>query len=327
MNQDSFTAKYQPQWQRFEQWLDSQNKSIPKDRRPRFDETEEIPHLYRQLCHHLSLAQSRHYSAHLIDYLNQLTLSGHQYLYRSSLNSRFSFFRFIFEEFPRLIRARWKLFWFAALLLYGPLVGMAFAIHVKPELVYSVLPPQQVSQFRHMYDPKNDFIGRNRASSGDFYMFGFYIENNIGIGFRTFASGIFFGLGSIFFLIYNGLSIGAVMGDLIHIGYTKTFLAFAVGHGAFELTAIVISGMAGLNLGLALISPGQKTRLDALKQASRVSMKMVYGVILMLTIAAFIEAFWSSKGALDPDIKFAVGAGLWTFVSAYLVFAGRRRAT
>lgn len=325
MNQDSFTAKYQPQWQRFEQWLDSQNKGIPKSRRPQFKETEEIPHLYRELCHHLSLAQSRHYSAHLIDYLNQLVLNGHQYLYQTSLHSRFIFFNFLFDEFPRLIRTHWKLFWLSALLLYGPLVGITLAIQKSPELVYSVLPPQQVSQYRHMYDPKNKYIGRNRQSSDDFLMFGFYIKNNIGIGFQTFAGGMLFGLGTLFFLIYNGLSIGAVTGHLIQVGYARTFFAFAVGHGAFELTAIVIAGMAGLNLGLALINPGQWSRLEALKQASRISMKMVYGVILMLVIAAFIEAFWSSKGALDPDIKFTVGAGLWTFVCLYFIFSGRRR--
>jgi uncharacterized membrane protein SpoIIM required for sporulation len=326
MNQDSFSAKYQPQWQRFEQWLDSQDKRIPTAKRPKFKDTTEIPHLYRQLCHHLALAQSRHYSAYLTDYLNQLVLRGHQYLYQSRVNSRYGFLRFIFDEFPNLIRARWKLFWIAALLFYGPFAGMVIAIQKSPDLVYSVLPPQQVSQYRQMYDPKSEHIGRNRQSSDDFLMFGFYIKNNISIGFQTFAGGMLFGLGTLFYLIFNGLVTGAVTGHLIEIGYTKTFLAFIIGHGAFELTAIVIAGMAGMNLGLALISPGQLRRLDALKRASSDSMKMVYGVILMLVIAAFIEAFWSSKGALDPSIKFSVGAVLWSFVSLYLLFAGRRRA-
>lgn len=326
MNQDSFSAKYQPLWQRYEQWLDSQDKTIPVAKRPKFNETSEIPHLYRQLCHHLALAQSRNYSAYLIDYLNQLVLRGHQHLYQSKVNSKYGFLKFIFDDFPNLIRARWKLFWLAALLFYGPFFAVTIAIQHSPELVYSILPPQQVSQYRQMYDPKSEHIGRNRQSSDDFLMFGFYIRNNISIGFQTFAGGILFGLGTIFYLVYNGLVTGAVTGHLIEIGYTKTFLSFIVGHGAFELTAIVIAGMAGMNLGLALISPGQLTRLESLKRASISSMKMVYGVILMLVIAAFIEAFWSSKGALDPSIKFTVGAFLWSFVSLYLLLAGRRRA-
>lgn len=325
MNQDSFTARYQSLWQEFEIWLESQNTTIAKNKRPKYNRTENIPHLYRQLCHHLSLAQSRNYSAHLIDYLNQLVLSGHQYLYQSGVQSRFAILRFLFDDFPNLIRARWKLFLLSFLLLYGPMAGITLAIQASPELVYTVMPPQQVSQFREMYNPKNHFIGRNRKSSDDFLMFGFYIKNNIGIGFQTFAGGMLFGLGTLFFLIYNGLAIGAVTGYLIHIGFTKTFFAFAIGHGAFELNAIVISGMAGMNLAQALISPGQWTRLDALKQASRASMKMVYGVFLMLVIAAFIEAFWSSKGAIAPEIKFTVGGLLWTLVLMYFLFVGRRR--
>jgi len=326
MNQDSFTAKYQEQWQQFEQWLDSQDTSLPKNKRPKVNNTIDIPHLYRQLCHHLSLAQSRNYNAHLIEYLNQLTLRGHQYLYQSRVHTNTGFLNFVFYDFPQLIRRRWKLFWLATLLFYGPLVAVAVGIQFSPELVYSVLPPEQVSEFRYMYDPQGEHIGRNRESGDDFMMFGFYIKNNISIGFQTFASGMLFGLGTIFFLFYNGLVIGAVAGHLTEIGYGTTFYAFVIGHGAFELTAIVIAGMAGLNLGTALVRPGQLTRLAALKLASRESMKMVYGVILMLVIAAFLEAFWSSKGAIAPQIKFTVGAILWSFIIVYFLFAGRRRA-
>jgi uncharacterized membrane protein SpoIIM required for sporulation len=326
MNQDLFTSKYQNQWQLFEQWLNSLDNTIPRDKRPNFDDTADIPHLYRQLCHHLSLAQSRHYSAHLVEYLNQLTLRGHQYLYQTRTKSAAGFQEFIFHEFPRLIRERWKLFWLAALLFYGPSLGIAAAIQVSPELVYSVLPPEQVSSFRYMYDPQGEHIGRNRDSGDDFLMFGFYIRNNISVGFQTFAGGMLFGLGTLFYLIYNGLVIGAVAGHLTEIGYAEPFYSFVIGHGSFELTAIVIAGMAGLNLGAALVRPGQLNRLEALKQASKVSMQMVYGVILMLVIAAFLEAFWSSKGAIAPGIKFTAGACLWLFVLVYFLFAGRRRA-
>lgn len=34
-------------------------------------------------------------------------------------------------------------------------------------------------------------------------MFGYYIMNNIGIAFQTFASGLLFGLGSLFFPCFS----------------------------------------------------------------------------------------------------------------------------
>jgi uncharacterized membrane protein SpoIIM required for sporulation len=325
MNQDSFTEKYKSQWEEFENWLNSQDNDLPKDKRPKASGSVDVPHMYRQLCHHLSLAQSRNYSAHLVEYLNQLTLRGHQYLYRAKSNTITGFINFVFYEFPSLIRKEWRLFWLANILFYGPLFAVGFAIQENPEFVYSILPPEQVSEYRSMYDPNAKHIGAERQSDDDFYMFGFYIYNNISVGFRTFAGGMLFGLGSIFFLVYNGLSIGAVAGHLIQIGYSETFLSFVIGHGSFELTAIIISGMAGLKLGGAMIRPGRNSRTEALKIAGRTSLKMVYGVILMLVIAAFLEAFWSSKGSIDPDIKFVVGYILWGFIGFYFLLLGRRR--
>ena len=97
-----------------------------------------------------------------------------------------------------------------------------------------------------------------------------------------------------------------------------------VTHGSFELTAIVLAGAAGLRLGYALLAPGRQTRLQSLTQAARESMVIVYGVILMLLIAAAIEAFWSSARWLPLPLKYSVAALCWAVVLAYLTFQGRR---
>ena len=49
------------------------------------------------------------------------------------------------------------------------------------------------------------------------------------------------------------------------------------------------------------------------------------GVFLMLAIAAFIEAFWSSIGAVPAAIKYGVAALLWALVLAWLALGGRDR--
>jgi uncharacterized membrane protein SpoIIM required for sporulation len=156
-------------------------------------------------------------------------------------------------------------------------------------------------------------------------MFGYYIMHNIGIAFQTFASGLLFGLGSAFFLFFNGLMIGAVAGHLTHIGYGQTFWSFVIGHGAFELSAIALAGAAGLQLGWALIAPGRLPRAEALQLAARKSVLLICGVMLFLLIAAFIEAYWSSRTGLAPLTKYLVGAALWCLVATYLLFAGRTR--
>ena len=178
-----------------------------------------------------------------------------------------------------------------------------------------------------MYDPDARRLGRfsERGSGDDWVMFGFYIMNNIGIAFQTFASGLLLGLGSLFFLLFNGLMIGGVAGHLTRIGYGEPFWSFVIGHGAFELTAIALAGAAGFKLGWALLAPGRLPRGEALRLAASKAIQLVCGVILFLLLAAFIEAFWSSTTFASPNIKYIVGAGLWVLVLSYLLLAGRRQ--
>ena len=130
-----------------------------------------------------------------------------------------------------------------------------------------------------------------------------------------------------FFLIFNGVYIGAIAGHLTNLGYVDTFYPFVIGHGAFELTGIVFSGAAGLRLGYAIVAPGPYKRTVAIRLAGVEAMKIMYGVMLMLLIAALIEAFWSSSSNLQIEIKYAVGTSLWLIVLAYIFFSGKRHGS
>src|SRR6185312_7904088 len=58
--------------------------------------------------------------------------------------------------------------------------------------------------------------------------------------------------------------------------------------------------------------------------AARGSIVIVYGLTIMLLIAAAFEAFWSSARWMPPTVKYTVGAACWLAVLAYLTFQGRR---
>src|SRR4029079_11181756 len=122
------------------------------------------------------------------------------------------------------------------------------------------------------------------------------VWNNIGIAFRCFATGVLFGLGSVLFLVYNGLTIGAVAGLVTAAGHGKNLLTFTCTHGAFELTAIVISATAGMVMGYALVDTGRPTRLGSPLSRRRALDRLGMGAALMLLVAAGIEGFWSPSG-------------------------------
>ncbi|GAA0252825.1 stage II sporulation protein M [Pseudomonas rhodesiae] len=320
MKQSLFESRHQPQWQAFAEQLNrlEQGKAKASD-------VADFPHQYRRLCQHLALAQERGYSSYLVDPLQQLALRGHQQLYRHRSQLGASVLGFVLAGFPRLVREQWRFVAVASVLFFGSLLGIALLVYLFPELIYSIISPQQVAEMQDMYDPDASRLGRaaERASSEDWMMFGYYVMHNIGIAFQTFAAGLLFGLGSVFFLIFNGLIIGAVSGHLTEIGYGQTFWSFVIGHGAFELTAIALAGAAGLQLGWALISPGRLTRGESLRLAAHKSVQLLCGVMVFLLIAAFIEAYWSSTTVIAAWVKYLVGAVLWLLVAAYLIFAGR----
>ena len=313
MKQLSFEEKHQKLWDAVEQITSGDTQ----------DKDGRYPQYYRELCHHLALAKHRKYSPQLIDYLNKLVTLGHHFFYQHDHRYHFQWLDFLVRGFPRAIRQNKVFVLVAGLLFLVPLFGMAISCYLNPEFIYSLMGAGEVGMMESMYDPGNSKIGRERGSDTDIMMFGYYIQNNIGIGFRTFASGMLYGIGSIFFLIYNGLFIGAVAGHLTQLGYTSTFYPFIAGHGSFELTAIVFSGAAGLKLGYALIRPGCYSVKQSLKQAGREAIIIMYGVILMLLIAAFIEAFWSSTSSIPALIKYFVGGFFWVLHLLYFVYSGR----
>ena len=127
-----------------------------------------------------------------------------------------------------------------------PTVLIGCLVYWRPELILSVVSVEQAASIEQMYSPAAHSIGRERSANSDWIMFGYYIRNNIGVAFQCFAGGLFAGIGSLFFLGYNGAFGGAVAGYLTERGLSSTFYSFVATHAAFELTAIVLSGAAGL---------------------------------------------------------------------------------
>ncbi|QNP39524.1 stage II sporulation protein M [Lysobacter solisilvae (ex Woo and Kim 2020)] len=329
MRQETFVQRHQAEWTALEQWLDARAGNARKARAHRREwhglPDHAMPERYRRLCQQLALARRRGYSPVVTDRLQQLMQRGHGVLYRTPPPRWRRAVEFLLAGFPRLVRAEAGVMLAALALFAVPLVAIFVAIQLQPDLSSALFDPVQLAGFEQMYDPADPSRDLGRDNGTDLAMFGHYIWNNISIGFRTFASGLVAGLGTILVLLSNGLIIGGVAGHLQAVGHGDPFWRFVCGHAAFELTAIVIAGGAGLRLGLNLIAPGQRHRIDALVEGGRRGGLLCVGVLVMLVVAAFIEAFWSSIGWMPAWIKYSVAAALWLAVLVWLFAGGRNR--
>ncbi len=319
-----FESLYQAEWTE----LESQVKLILRGKR--FSrgaspiQGERVAALYRRACEHLALARARSYPRYLLDRLDKLTSEAHQVIYQRREFGLARIRRAFLVDFPRAVRAHSGYVWLSAALLGLPMLIMGVLVYLRPDLILSVTDAATAAMFEQMYSESAESIGNVRGADTDWYMFGTYIFRNTGIGFQCFAGGLFAGLGSMFFLVFNGVHIGAIAGYLTERGFSETFYSFVVTHGAFELTAIVLAGAAGLRLGHSIVAPGRNTRLQSLVLAARECMIIVYGFAVMFFIAAAIEAFWSSARWLPNVLKYSVAAACWIAVISYFTLQGRR---
>ena len=327
MKQEAFIARHDAEWTEFEAWLvargDSPRAARAKQRQWQGLRDEDVPARYRRVCQQLALARSRGYSPRVVERLQALTQRGHAVFYRAPPPQWRRALEFFMADFPRLVRAQRGCLLAALLLFVVPLVGSFVAVQLSPELIYSVHAPEAVAEMEQMYDPADPKGKLGRESGDDLAMFGFYVMNNVSIALRTFASGLLAGVGTMFVLVMNGLMIGGVAGHLQGVGHGDPFWRFVAGHSAPELTAIVLAGAAGLRIGLDLVAPGRRRRVDALIEGGKVGAKLCLGIFAMLVFAAFVEAFWSSIGWMPAWIKFTVGGVLWTLTLAWLALGGR----
>ena len=328
MRQEQFVARHQREWQVFEHWLETRGDARKANAERNAGEIgdEDIPARYRRLCQQLALARRRGYSPVVTARLQTLMQRGHNLLYRTPAPRWQRAAEFLLADFPRLVRSESGCMWAAAALFVVPLAAMFVLLQLQPELIHGLMGPQEVAALERMYDPSSERHRLGRESGSDWAMFGHYIMNNISIGLRTFASGLLAGIGTIVVLILNGINIGAAFGHLHQIGSGDPLWRFVAGHAPFELTGIVLAGGAGLRLGLNLVAPGRRSRLDALVVAGRKGAKLCLGIAFMLLVAAFIEAFWSSTQSIPAAVKYGVSGVLWTAVLLWLWRGGRHQS-
>lgn len=113
--------------------------------------------------------------------------------------------------------------------------------------------------------------------------------------------GILLGIAPLFFIATNGLIIGALAYVASQSGNLDLFFVGIVPHGVLEIPAIILSGAAGLMLGVKVI----KSKAAISAELSK-SLKLFFGFILpVLFVAALIEAFITP---LFVDIFFDIPA-------------------
>ena len=198
--------------------------------------------LYRQAASDLSAVRADTASRTLEAYLNRLVSRAHNYIYSGRRLNAASIGHFLAKGYPRIFR---RLLPYTALalglFLAGALLGTLLTI-ARPQFMHVMLGPGMVDKIEH-HQMWTDSILTAKPQESSRIM-----TNNIGVCFLTYAGGIVAGLGTIFLMFTNGLSMGVITTACSQHHMSLSIWSFVAAHGALELPSIFISGGAGLRL-------------------------------------------------------------------------------
>lgn len=314
MDLDRFLATNRPTWDRLAS-LSATARSRPSSLTPA--EVDELIHLYQQVSTQLSFARGHYGDPALTTELNMLVADANATVYRRTASPVAGLRRFFVVSFPAAV---WHIRRFIAVAALATLLPVAIVgpwlASNEEALAYAAPEAERAAyvneEFEEYYssEPAGQFATE-------------VLINNIQVSFLAFAAGVLLGIGSVFILVFNGANIGVALGLFIEAGQQPRFWGLILPHGLLEISAVIIAGAAGMTLGWALVSPGERSRPDAFTDAARRTVVVILGLMLAFITAGVIEGF-VTPSSLPTAARVGIGAAVELAFLTYVISFGRR---
>ncbi|RXZ76677.1 stage II sporulation protein M [Paenibacillaceae bacterium] len=313
-----FIREHKPLWSELDELLSRFEK---RRRTIEAAHIDRLTQLYKTVSAHLAYAQTYYPGDEITKLLNQTVARTHHILHAEQWKTSHPIGEFFKRHFPTyLLEHKYAILLALLLFTVGGLAGF-LAVWTDPLHLYALVPAQMADQI----DPHA--VGSNHDQLMNATFSTTIMTNNIRVAILAFASGITFGLLTVYILIQNGLLIGALAAVFWQSGKSYVFWAYILPHGIIELLAIFIAGGAGLYMGYRMINPGNYTRKYRFLQSVKQSALLLVGTIPLFVIAGIIEGY-ITPSALSLEAKYAVAAATLVALVLYIGYGrmNERRA-
>lgn len=248
-------------------------------------EVKEFLYVFRQTSHHLSYVKTYYPNSNLVRYLNSLVSKCHNNIYAVEKSSPKQLLNYILTGFPKLCsKYNYYILSSFGFFAFGLILSLILVLFNADNAV--IFLPQNIIEG----------VKGSHSNSGNWnypLMSSYIMTNNISVALKAFVLGITLGLGTIYVLFFNGAMLGSLTGLIYLYGNPTNYWSLILPHGIIELTAIFISGAAGLIIAKNFLLPGEHKRLHGLIKGAKEAVSLIMGIIFMLIIAGIIEGFFT----------------------------------
>lgn len=312
MREAAFIKQNSEKWKKFEILLGERYTGDP----------DKLSELFIELTDDLSYAQTNYPSSKINIYLNDLTLRVHGNIYKNKKEKSGRFFSFWKTELPLSIYKNRKAL-LASLVIFTISIAIGVvSAYYDDSFVRVILGDNYVNMTISNIergDPMAVYKGE-----GETNMFLFITFNNIRVAFMTFAAGVAYALGTVYFLFTNGVMLGSFQTFFYKYDlFLHSVLTIWI-HGTIEISSIVIAGGAGLVLGNSLLFPGTYSRGASLMRGAREGAKISLGLVPLFIVAGFLEGFVTRHTEMHNAVKLFIILASAGFIIYYFVFYPKR---
>ena len=313
MRETAFIEQNKKKWREFEEFLEGRQK-----------DPEKLQELFVQVTDDLSYARTFYPNRSVRVYLNGLAQRIYLSIYKGKRSRKARFLAFWQNDIPWLLHeSRRELQLSLAIFLLAMGAGI-LSCAADPEFLRTILGDQYVEMTE-----ANISSGDPMAvykEKGAFNMFLGITLNNMLVAFKTFITGVFYGIGTLGIMLYNGIMLGAFQYFFVEKGlFQESFLTIWM-HGSLEIPSIVIAGAAGLTMGRGLVFPGTLTRLRSFQLSARRGISVLITTAPLFIIAGFTESYITRHTELPDLLRGGYIAACLLGVAYFYFYYPRKRA-
>jgi uncharacterized membrane protein SpoIIM required for sporulation len=277
MREAQFLKQNADKWKQYEQEIHH------------FDNPDTFADRFIELTDDLAYAKTFYPNSNTNKYLNGLTSLFHRKIYRNKKETSGRIMSFWQYELPYLFKQyhRQLLYSFLFFIVFT-FIGVLSAKY-DDNFVRLILSNDYINMTNENIQKGDPFaVYKMRTQSQMFVQIAF---NNIRVSFLTFVAGISFCIGTVMLLMQNGIMLGSFEYYFFSKGLGLQSIPVIFLHGTLELSAIVIAGCSGLIVGGSVLFPKTYSRGVSLLKGGRDGMKIVFGLVPVFMVAAFLESF------------------------------------